>query len=415
MALNRIEIAIPKVWIKFVNDQELTPAPNIIGWDSSSRLGEDFITNCAKLKETYGDALTLENASAIVLFDPTALPLVLAEDHHKIFKQYHWFENFEDLRHKDEFRLRDEFEIYLKKHRGIKEELFKINSNNKLIPITQEETIRLAESLLKRGRADLYVEMRRLVFVIMARLQLGFRPEDREIDFFVELEAKRARTWRPNAKESKTSRELAASWSSRAVIDETVGSTDRRSKIALILTNYGHDTLAVALTWAWGLISSNSLHEKARFEIASASDSLRVAWVKNALLEAFRLYPPIWIFTRWITNEIRINDIRLPAQKALLMPLYFMFRHEKFCVNPLKYDPDRFAKSDGINLMPSFLPFGKGPRSCQAAQLSMQIGVAILGILLERFSSQLELGRLPDPLPGLFLFPEGGMPTKFTG
>lgn len=149
-------------------------------------------------------------------------------------------------------------------------------------------------------------------------------------------------------------------------------------------------TTANALTWAWYLLSRHPHAEsRLRREVADvlgggvpdAADLERLTYVRMAVQEALRLYPPTWRLARTALGPGTFGRYRIPAGAIVVFSPYLVHRHKDAWESPEAFDPERFSaeRSRGRPQF-SYVPFGGGPRACIGAQLATleaQIAVAM--------------------------------------
>jgi enediyne biosynthesis protein E7 len=143
----------------------------------------------------------------------------------------------------------------------------------------------------------------------------------------------------------------------------------------------GHETTAGTLNSAWYLLSQHpdaeaTLH--AELDAASGLTDWPLAavealhYTQQVLLEALRLYPPVWVFTRIAAKEDQVTDYTLPADSDVFVCPYVVHRHPEHWPEPEKFCPERFA-ADADPKPPRFayLPFSAGPRHCIGETFAM--------------------------------------------
>ena len=84
----------------------------------------------------------------------------------------------------------------------------------------------------------------------------------------------------------------------------------------------GHETTALALSWALYLLSRNAgaeekLHEEVDRVLAdrlpSISDLPSLTFVDSVIKETMRLYPPAWSVARTAIADFELEGYRIPA------------------------------------------------------------------------------------------------------
>ncbi len=182
----------------------------------------------------------------------------------------------------------------------------------------------------------------------------------------------------------------------------------------------GHETVTVALTWAWYLLSTHP-HVQAQLQaeldtvLAGRSPTLDdlpdLAFTEKVFREAMRLYPPIWRMGRVATKPMELAGYEIPVGAMLCLPTMIVHRDPRFFDNPAEFQPERWTPEfrDGLHRF-AYFPFGGGPRLCIGEGFAWMEAKLILATLAQRWMMQ------PDPkhqiryLPLISLRPKNGMP-----
>jgi cytochrome P450 len=143
----------------------------------------------------------------------------------------------------------------------------------------------------------------------------------------------------------------------------------------------GHETTAGTLNWSWYLLSQNpeveaQLH--AELDAAEEFSSWQLTaieglhYTQQVLLEALRLYPPVWVFTRRAVKEDQLSGCPLAADTDVFISPYVVHRHPEHWPEPESFCPARFA-ADADPKPPKFayVPFSAGPRHCIGESFAM--------------------------------------------
>ena len=177
----------------------------------------------------------------------------------------------------------------------------------------------------------------------------------------------------------------------RALLDETM---------TLIVA--GHETTASTLNWTWYLLSRHTevearLHDAiagtgtASDPTLASSDEPPVAnsHVERVLLEAMRLYPSGWLFTRRALADDRLGGYHVPAGTDIFICPFLLHRHATHWHRPEDFDPERFvpATSESRHRF-AFLPFSAGPRYCIGASFAMAEMTMHLSMVAQRLRLQ---------------------------
>ncbi|MDP2801246.1 MAG: cytochrome P450 [Phreatobacter sp.] len=184
----------------------------------------------------------------------------------------------------------------------------------------------------------------------------------------------------------------------------------------------GHETTALALTWAiWLLSNAPDVEARLLEEVGrvvgdgpvEAGHIDELVYVKQVVQEAMRLYPPAPLIPRIASEDVTLGGERIAAGTPVYVPVYAVHRHHLIWDEPEAFDPDRFAPARARALhRGAYLPFGAGPRICIGAAFAMAEAVAILATLVRAVRFIPIAGHQPLPTIRLTLRPDGGMPMR---
>lgn len=184
----------------------------------------------------------------------------------------------------------------------------------------------------------------------------------------------------------------------------------------------GHETTALALTWTFYLLDLHpeiADHVLAEIADVTGGNALQpehvenLAYTRQVLQEAMRLYPPAPIMVREAQEDVLVGDERVSAGTSVYVPVYAIHRHARLWEDPDRFDPDRF---DPLAVKArhryAYLPFGAGSRICIGMSFALLEAVAVLAVLLPaiRLSRTSESG--PDLKLRITLRPGGGLPMR---
>ncbi|MGL5864732.1 MAG: cytochrome P450 [Dermatophilaceae bacterium] len=193
-----------------------------------------------------------------------------------------------------------------------------------------------------------------------------------------------------------------------AAQDDEAGFTDDevRSQVLVFLLA-GHDTTAIALTFALHLLGRHpEVQDAVRDEVrdvvgderptAAAASSLVVT---NAVLrEAMRLYPSVPFVSRLTVADDELLGYPVRAGTTVLLVPWTIHRHPDFWRDPLVFDPSRFAPTaPPLPHRYAWMPFGGGPRACIGQHFAMVEALLALAVLLRehRVTSLASAGQVP--------------------
>ena len=186
----------------------------------------------------------------------------------------------------------------------------------------------------------------------------------------------------------------------------------------------GHETSSNALSWLLFLLSSRpDCLERIRQEFdtvlgdapLSYSDVPKFEFATQVIQEALRLYPPFWMVDRMAVADDRVGDLAIPQGSMVIVYVYGAHHAPRYWQNPENFDTERFTKANEKLRTPfTFLPFGGGPRGCIGGNYAMLQILMILRDLLRQYDFQLAPGQMIETRPMVILRPKHGIRMKFT-
>jgi cytochrome P450 len=198
------------------------------------------------------------------------------------------------------------------------------------------------------------------------------------------------------------------------------GMTDRQLRDE-VMTFFlaGHETTALAVTWAWYLLAQNpasrALLESELDRVLDgrepAFDDLeRLPYTRMVIEETMRLYPPAWGFSRRALAADQIGEYELPPGWLVFVIPWVMHRHPQYWDDPERFEPERFNPvQSGARPKFIYLPFGAGLRQCIGNHFAMTEAQMILATLAQRYRLHLLRGQRVVPRPLITLRPRERM------
>jgi cytochrome P450 len=204
--------------------------------------------------------------------------------------------------------------------------------------------------------------------------------------------------------------------------DDGRGMTDRqlRDEVMTLLLA-GHDTTALALTWALVLLAR---HPEQTAEVTAEVDTVlsgrpptgadlpRLPFLEAVILETLRLYPTAWVIGREAVRDTRLGDRPVPKNTTVLMSPWVLHRDGRWFDQPEVFAPGRW--SDGLAArLPrlAYVPFGGGQRVCIGSGFAQMEAMLILATIVQRFRWRLARPAEPiEPRPVVTLRPRGAVP-----
>ena len=180
----------------------------------------------------------------------------------------------------------------------------------------------------------------------------------------------------------------------------------------------GHETTAVAVAWAWYLLSQNPDAE-ARFhaeidevlggKLPAMEDLPQLRYTESVFAESLRLYPPAWAVGRRTLQDYRVEEFIIPAGAIVLMSPYAVHRDPRWFSDPLSFSPGRWLTEDGARPKFSYFPFGGGARVCIGERFAWTEGILLLATIAQRWRLRLEPGQRVETRPLITLRSKHGI------
>jgi cytochrome P450 len=184
----------------------------------------------------------------------------------------------------------------------------------------------------------------------------------------------------------------------------------------------GHETTALALSWAWYLLATYpEAQAKLQEEVdrvlcgrlPSASDVAQLTYTNNVVREAMRLYPPAYVMTRRAAETVEIGGYVLPAESNVILSPWVTHRDPRFFPNPEAFQPERWsAEKEHTTPRFAYFPFGGGPRVCIGNSFALMEAAVLLAAVAQRFQISLVPGSTVEPLAGITLRPRNGVHVR---
>jgi cytochrome P450 len=186
----------------------------------------------------------------------------------------------------------------------------------------------------------------------------------------------------------------------------------------------GHETSSNALSWLLYLLSSRpDCLERVRQEFYDVlgdaplghADLPRFVFTTQVIQEGLRLYPPFWMVDREAIADDRVGDVEIPAGSMVIVHVYGAHHAPRHWPDPETFDTDRFIKgSEKLREPFTYLPFGGGPRVCIGNHYAMLQILMILSDLVRRYDFQVVPGQTIEARPMVILRPKHGIRMAFT-
>jgi len=181
----------------------------------------------------------------------------------------------------------------------------------------------------------------------------------------------------------------------------------------------GHETTSNALSWTFHLLGDHpeverrlhaELDEVLEGRPPTYGDLAGLPYTEQVLLEAMRLYPPVYVLARKAVQDATVGGYRVPAGSELVLWLWHAHRDPRWFPEPWAFRPERFAPSAPARPRGAYLPFGAGPRACIGKVFALVEGQLALATIASRVRLRPAPGHAVELQPRITLSPAGGLP-----
>ncbi|MFN8372289.1 MAG: cytochrome P450 [Anaerolineae bacterium] len=201
------------------------------------------------------------------------------------------------------------------------------------------------------------------------------------------------------------------------------GMTDRElHDEAMTLFIAGHETTALALTWALYLLAQNPhVVDKLTQELdavlgaraATVNDLAALPYTEMVVKEALRMYPPAWVISRIAVEPVTVADYHIDRDSLVLMSPYVMHHDERYFPEAERFLPERFSAENEKTLPKyAYFPFGGGPRVCIGNQFAMMEARLVLATIMQHYRPTLVPGQNIVLEPLITLRPRDGIQMR---
>lgn len=187
----------------------------------------------------------------------------------------------------------------------------------------------------------------------------------------------------------------------------------------------GHETTANALTWTIYLLAR---HPKALDAILAELDAFNakggvvsaetlgeLGAMRRTIMEAVRLFPPVWLLARRACADDVVQGYRIREGQFVFFSPYVVHRHPDFWSDPEVFNPDRFLEAESATRHRyAYFPFSGGQRKCIGDQFAMMETMLVLSTILRSHRHIELLDADVHAEPALTLRPHGGLHARLS-
>lgn len=186
----------------------------------------------------------------------------------------------------------------------------------------------------------------------------------------------------------------------------------------------GHETTALALSWALYLVATHphveaalqaELESVCRAGRPSYGDLPSLTFSAAVVMESLRLYPPAWVFGRQALTDFEAGGYTVPAGSTVVVSPWVMHRNPHYFDDPDAFRPERWL--DGLEKrLPRYVyfPFGGGPRVCIGRGLALMEATLSLARIVQRFRLSVLGPDVVKPAPTMTARPNASVKAVLT-
>lgn len=201
------------------------------------------------------------------------------------------------------------------------------------------------------------------------------------------------------------------------------GMTDRQVRDEMMtLFLAGHETTALALSWAWYLLATHPEVEAQLVQewaevlggrAPSAEDVPRLRCTEMTVNEVLRLYPPAPAFGREALEDVRLGPYLVRRGTTVVMSPWVLHRDPRWWDQPEMFCPQRWSEGQPSRTPRfAYVPFGAGPRTCIGNSFALLEAVLVLATLGQRYRFTIVPGHPVIPFPTVTLRLKYGLLAK---
>lgn len=184
----------------------------------------------------------------------------------------------------------------------------------------------------------------------------------------------------------------------------------------------GHETTALALTWAWHALNKYpDVLANIRGEVdalghsVQASDLPNLPYTLAVLEETMRLYPPVPMTVRIAFEPTQIGGRPISKGDLISIVIRNIHRHPDYWQDPLAFRPERFLPENKASLnRNAYMPFLTGPHMCIGNHFALLEGQLLLAMMVQRYDVTESQDQSDEGKMAITMHPKYGLPVRIT-
>jgi len=134
--------------------------------------------------------------------------------------------------------------------------------------------------------------------------------------------------------------------------------------------------------------------------LPAASDVPALAYTRDVVAEAMRLYPPAWVIGRRAIRATQLGRWTIPAGSIVIASQYVTHRDPALWGDPLAFRPERWGTDARALPKFAYFPFGGGNRLCIGEPFAWMEAVLVVATIARRWRFE-RIDDAPIPLEPL--------------
>ncbi len=184
----------------------------------------------------------------------------------------------------------------------------------------------------------------------------------------------------------------------------------------------GHETTALALTWAWHALNKHpEALAKLRAEVDALGHSVQVSDLPNlpytlaVVEETMRLFPPVPITFRSAFEDTELGGTVIPRGDLVGIVIRNIHRHPSYWQAPHEFHPERFLPENKPSLnRAAYMPFLAGPHMCIGNQFALLEGQLLLAMMAQKYDLIESPQQSDEGKMAITMRPKHGLPVRVT-
>ncbi len=201
--------------------------------------------------------------------------------------------------------------------------------------------------------------------------------------------------------------------------NETMNDQQVRDEVSGIF-GAGHETTALALTWAWHVLDHHpDVFVKIRAEVdalghdVQASDLPNLSYTLAVIEETMRLFPPVPMTVRFAFAPTEIGGTSISKGDLVAIAIRNIHRHPDYWPDPLVFSPERFLSENKASLnRNAYMPFLTGPHMCIGNHFALIEGQLLLAMMVQKYDVIESPKHSDEAKMAITMRPKNGLPAR---